>query len=335
MVKEFLSNPNTPNLFDIAGIRKLVVRNLPGKWRSTCINVVSPYNSHTMIMCGDDCNEKESTLTLMLPASNYVKPWLPDLQLLLNAHLDLYHGLGIPPYFYEYSGPLVDIAANIRVLARIRVGLEYSVDANTNVILNDYFEEKILSPRITLLLPYSIRSLKFYATETGKFKFRICCIKSSKRYDFTIVCLSDEGCILEVEDGITVRGPHLLLRGRCSGEMFRRALILLLYSKLASITGIRRSSTWLSISSPGLIVAARLEEDEAINIVLWNASLSPHTIRLKFRGYRIVEAYAGVEKLEPIVPSYDEVYVTLEGLELKRVRLKVKKLPPLLIRRLS
>jgi len=333
-VKELLSNPNTPNLLDVAGIEKLIVDNLPIEWESACVNLISPYNSHTTIICRNS-GEEEPIQTLMLPVLGYARPWLPDLQQLLNAHLNLSHGLSISPYFYEYSGPLIDVTAGIQGFARIKVGLEYNVNANANIMLNDYFEEKVLAPRVVLLLPYSIRSLKFYVAETGRFKFRICCIKTSKRYDYTIVCLSDEGCTLEVEDGVSVRGPHLLLRGKCSGEMFRRALILLLYSKLISIAGARKPGTWLSISSPGLIVAARLGGSGTVDIVLWNVSLSPHTIRLKLRGYRIAEAFAGVKKLEPVVPNYDEVYITFEGLELKRVRLKVRKLPPLLMRRLS
>ena len=330
-MKEFLSNPNIPNLLNIAGIGKLVARNLPIE-KPICINIASPYNKHTTTICKAG-REEEPAFTLMLPASNYVKPWIPDIELLLHAHLNLYRELSISPYLYEYSGPLVDIASNVQAFAHIKVGLEYNIETNTNVVLNDYFEEKILSPKVTLLLPYSIRSLKFYASETGKFDVKICCIKSLKRYDYTIICLKDRGCTLEIENGVSIKGPHVLLRGRCSGEIFRRAFILLLYSKLASIISVGKYSTWLSVSSPGLVVATELENNETINAVIWNMSLKPYTIRLKIRGYRIIEAYAGYRKLEPIAPIYDEVYIAFEGLELKRVRLKIKRLPPFLTRR--
>ena len=332
-MKEFLSNPNTPNLLNLAGVGKLITRSLPVE-KSACINIVSPYNTHTTTIC-KTVGEGEPTSTLMLPASHYVKPWLPNIESLLHTHLNLYRELGISPYLYEYSGPLVDITSGIQILAHIKVGLEYTANTNASITLNDYFEEKILSPRVTLLLPYSIRSLKFYVDETGRLKIRVCCIKSLKKHDYAVVCLEDGGCTLEVENGISIKGLHVLLRGRCSGELFRRALILLLYSKLASIIGIRKHNTWLSVSSPGFIVATELEDNKTINIVLWNTSLTPRTIRLKIRGYRIIEAYTGHKKLEPIVPIYDEVYVTLEGLELRRVRLKVKRLPPLLTRRFS
>lgn len=332
-MKEFLSNPNIPNLLNIAGVEKLVTHNLPIE-KPTCTNIASPYNTHTITICKTS-GEEETAFTLMLPALNYVKPWLPDIELLLHAHLNLYHELSIPPYFYEYSGPLTNIESGVQALARIKVGLEYNIEPNANILLNDYFEDKVLSPKVTLLLPYSIRSLKFYVNETGKLKIRICCIKSSKRHGYTIVCLKDEGCMLEIEDGVSIKGPHVLLLGRCGGEIFRRALILLLYSKLTSVIGAGKHNIWLSVSSPGFIVATELEDYETMNVVVWNMSLRPHTIRLKVRGYRIIEAYAGHRKLEPIVPIYDEIYVAFEGLELKRVRLKVKRLPPLLTRRFS
>lgn len=333
IVKEFLSNPNVPNLLNLAGVEKLITHSLPIE-EPTCINLISPHNTHTTTIC-KTVEGGEPTSALMLPALHYVRPWLPNIESLLHAHLSLYRELGISPYFYEYSGPLVDIVSGIQALAHIKVGLKYTVITDAGITLNDHFEEKILSPRVALLLPYSIRSLKFYASETGRFKIRICCIKSLSRHDNIIVCLEDSGCTLEVENGVTIRGPHILLRGKCSGEAFRRALTLLLYSKLASVIGVRKYDVWFSVSGPGFIVATELEDDKTINMVLWNMSLTPHTTRLKIRGYRIIEAYTGHKRLEPIVPIYDEVYVALEGLELKRVRLKVEKLPPLLTRRSS
>ena len=166
-----------------------------------------------------------------------------------------------------------------------------------------------------------------------KFSLPFLCV-GRKDYYINIICIK-ERC----EFRISREGVVKLLEGEAifnEGTRCARTKLYLDYL-LGNIYGedfeVKKPALWSPTAAIPLGVTG---EKEAIELCLWNPYPFPKLHEVVVEEYRIVEAYtysSEINEWERLEPRYNRVNIGIPGLGLARLRLTLRKIPPLLRRR--
>jgi len=318
-----LSEPNAAAILRVLGLIKLHVSDIASFLKPEATIELIGISGDTIELRGKGTAKLLAELPLETPSMKYRGPYYQHVQAILASLTNLLDADKVP---------LLTDTHVVRWWKTCKPKLG-CMPSRQYKPLNSELDLGVLFPRV--IYPTILGWARGRLRKAKRIEAPWLCIGHKGLY-LNILC-QNEACVFQIEPTghiMRVKGTaNYFSSTRCSKtKLFIDYFLGNSYGSIGDIE-VRIPAMW----SPTLLIPLGIEllDNDRLEICVWNPLPMPKLHEIVFEKHRVVEAWQYAPETsdwEPIEPSYNRIRIGLRTLGIARVRVVLRKIPPLLIR---